>query len=78
MAKASDILNKSGSGGRSPLAATPPQIPLNTESKKAVKEESIAAHRPDKGTSLHKPGKAQGGAGGSSSGVVAAEGAACP
>ncbi len=65
MSKASDILNKSGSGGRSPLAAVPQQIPASPEAKKGVKE-NVASHRPDKGSSLHKPGKAQGGAGGSS------------
>jgi len=68
MAKASDILNKTGSGGKGPLGPSLDTIPIGQSAKKSAKpeHESVAAHKPDLGSSLHKPGKAQGGGGGSS------------
>ncbi|CAG0951140.1 hypothetical protein PHYC_00209 [Phycisphaerales bacterium] len=66
MAKASDILNKSGSSGLSPLGAPKDVLDLNATPRKDLsKGESIATHKPDSGPTLHGPGKAQGGGGGS-------------
>ncbi len=67
MAKASDILNKSGAGGPMP-GSSGSQIPLTPGAKKATKSEgeSAAAQKPDRGHTSHHSGKAQGGGGGSS------------
>lgn len=65
MAKASDLLNKSGGGGFQPM---PPKntIPLGEAKKEAKPEhESAAAKRPDLGHNM-KTGRAQGGGGQSS------------
>lgn len=66
MAKPSDMLNKSGTGG---MGTPKPSTTVNISSgpKKDAKEhESIAAKKPDLGHNLHKGGKAQGGGGQSS------------
>lgn len=67
MAKPSDILNKSGTGG---LGAPKPSntVSISATPKKDVKgNESIAARKPDHGHNLHKgTDKSKGGAGGSS------------
>lgn len=67
MAKASDILNKSGSGGLGPVGPQKTTLDLNAPQKKDTKSkgESVAGHKPDAGPVLHGPGKAQGGGGGS-------------
>lgn len=67
MAKPSDILNKSGTGG---FGTPKPSntINISTTPKKDLKEnDSIASRKPDQGHNLHKgTDKSKGGAGGSS------------
>lgn len=63
MAKANDLFKKLGSpsplgGGSKPTLSSNPK---NEHAKKA--DENITTQKPDRGHSLHKPGKAQGGAG---------------
>jgi hypothetical protein len=67
MAKASDILNKSGTGGFSPMTPPKPTIAIGESAKKDAKgeTESAAAKRPDLGHNI-KGGRAQGGGGQSS------------
>lgn len=66
MAKASDILNKSGTGGLTPLGPVKQTIDLSAPAKKDGGEgESAAAKRPDQGHNM-KGGRAQGGGGQSS------------
>ena len=62
MAKANDLLKKLGSpsplGGKPMLSVNP-----KNEHNKKNEGEHITAQKPDRGHNLHKPGKAQGGAG---------------
>lgn len=65
MAKASHLLNKMGGGGLGPAPASKDTIDLSAPTKKDDKPDapSAAAQRPDKGSTLHAPAKAQGGGG---------------
>ncbi|GJQ29318.1 MAG: hypothetical protein HBSAPP03_12020 [Phycisphaerae bacterium] len=65
MAKASHLLNKFGSGGLGPAPANKDAIDLAAHPKKDAKHDapSAAAQRPDAGSTLHAPAKAQGGGG---------------
>lgn len=61
MAKANDLFKKLGSP--SPLGGKP-TLSVNAKSEHAKKDDdNVTAQKPDRGHSLHKPGKAQGGAG---------------
>lgn len=69
MAKASDLLNKTGAASlpmqESPAAATPAN-PMDASPAKG-KDDSVAAQRPDLGHNLHKgTDKSKGNTGGSS------------
>jgi hypothetical protein len=65
MAKPTDIRNRLGA----PMGPTPTPgstISLTKPAPKAGEEHKNTAPKPDMGHTTHKPGKAQGGAGGSS------------
>ncbi|MCC6426728.1 MAG: hypothetical protein IT435_07890 [Phycisphaerales bacterium] len=67
MPRPSDLFKNTGTGNAAP---TPPKSTINLNAPpadaKKSDQDSIAAHKPDKGHTLHAPAKAQGGAGGSS------------
>ncbi|HPO92344.1 MAG TPA: hypothetical protein PL072_02625 [Phycisphaerales bacterium] len=67
MAKASDLLKKFGASPAPLAGGAKHAIPLAPkkpeEGAKPDSADHVTAQKPDRGHSLHKPGKAQGGAG---------------
>ncbi len=64
MTKPNDLFNRLGTGAANPAASKKGIDLSGKEPAKELKDESVAAQRPDKGHNQHKAGKTLGGAGG--------------